>query len=194
GVGGPSEIDLINSLKLANGEVLFSVKEFNLNQKQLNSELQNQFNSFQKITEYIHKQRKKKASIPSMWPTTGRITSGFRYRVNPITGRMEFHKGIDIANRRNTSIMATADGVVKHAGWCGGYGKVVIIKHGHGYSTLYAHLSKILVRYRQKVKRGDVIAAMGSTGISTGTHLHYEIRYFNKPKNPLHYVGRRKRG
>lgn len=121
---------------------------------------------------------------PNLMPTTGRITSGFGYRRNPFGSGREFHTGIDIANSYNTEIKAAGSGVVTFAGYNGGYGRVIMISHGYGYQSIYGHNNKILVKVGQKVEKGQVIALMGSTGRSTGPHLHFEIRYYGKAVNP----------
>jgi murein DD-endopeptidase MepM/ murein hydrolase activator NlpD len=137
------------------------------------------------VDSYVLKQRK----IPLILPCAGRITSTFGYRSNPFTGRStEFHSGIDIANVTGTPVYATADGVVSHAGWFNGYGYTVIVNHGNGYETLYAHNSKLVTVSGASVKRGEKIALMGSSGRSTGPHLHYEIRVNSKPINPFNII------
>ncbi|OYV03326.1 hypothetical protein CGW93_01540 [candidate division bacterium WOR-3 4484_18] len=128
------------------------------------------------------------AHIPSIWPAPGYITSGYGWRRDPFTHRREFHPAIDISNVEGTPVVATADGIVHFTGWVRGYGKTIIIDHGFGYSTLYGHLKKMLVKEGQVVRRGEVIGLMGHTGRTTGTHLHYEVRYFNRHKNPMDYV------
>ncbi len=125
---------------------------------------------------------------PSIWPTTGRITSTFGYRKHPVTGKREFHRGIDIANLPGTPVCATADGVVCFVGWKGGYGHTVEINHGYGYRTRYAHLRSYVVRKGQRVRRGQIIGYIGSSGLTTGPHLHYEVRVLGKPVNPYHYL------
>jgi murein DD-endopeptidase MepM/ murein hydrolase activator NlpD len=117
-----------------------------------------------------------------------RQTSGFGYRRDPKTGGRRQHKGSDFAGRTGTDIYATADGVVTHAGWQSGYGKLVTIQHAFGIETKYAHNSKLLVKVGQRVSRGDHIADMGNTGRSTGTHLHYEVRVNGQPVNPMIYI------
>lgn len=118
-------------------------------------------------------------------PVVGRITSGFGYRVHPIFKRVRFHTGIDIAAPTGTPIRAAAAGVVVYSGWRRAYGKTVIIDHGNGLATVYAHCSRLLVSARTRVKAGQVIATVGSTGLTTGPHLHFEVRRFGKPINPL---------
>jgi len=128
------------------------------------------------------------ASTPSIWPSRGYISSYFRYRIDPFSGKREFHSGIDIVSGFGSKVASTADGVIRFAERKGSYGKVVCIKHKFGYETRYGHLSKILVKENQTVKRGEIIGQLGSTGKSTGPHLHYEVRYNSKSMNPLHYM------
>ncbi len=120
-----------------------------------------------------------------LMPVFGRITSGFGWRRHPITKRREFHTGIDIANAYGTPVRAAESGKVIFAGWYRGYGKMVIIKHFGGYSTRYGHLSKIKVKYGQRVRQGRIIGYIGKTGLTTGPHLHFEIRRYGKPLNPF---------
>lgn len=117
-----------------------------------------------------------------------RRTSGFGYRRDPIRGGSRLHAGMDWAGRSGTPILSTADGVVVHAGWQSGYGRMVKIKHEFGLETRYAHLSKITVKVGQRVSRGDLIGGMGNSGRSTGTHLHYEVRVNGDPVNPMTYI------
>lgn len=124
--------------------------------------------------------------IPRILPCSGRISSYFGTRTNPVSrGRSETHHGIDITNSYRTSIKASADGVVEYAGWLNGYGYAIIINHQNGYESLYGHNSKLLVKKNQSVKRGQTISLMGSTGRSTGTHVHFEVRFNGNPINPL---------
>ncbi len=121
---------------------------------------------------------------PNLEPTVGRITSPFGYRRNPLGRGTEFHSGIDIANNRGTKIKAAGSGVVVFAGYNSGYGRLIVIKHGYGYESMYGHNRKLLVKVGDHVKKGQIIAEMGSTGRSTGPHLHFEIRYNKKSINP----------
>ncbi len=129
-----------------------------------------------------------KAPFASPVRAAVRYTSGFGTRRDPKTGGRRMHKGSDFAGSPGTDIFATADGVVTHAGWQSGYGRLVKIRHAYGFETLYAHNSNIRVKVGQRVSRGDHIADMGSTGRSTGTHLHYEVRIDGKPVNPMTYI------
>ena len=123
--------------------------------------------------------------MPSIWPTTGTVSSPYGLR----WGGSDFHPGMDIANELGTPIVATADGVVDYAGWnSGGYGNMVDIDHGNGMMTRYGHASQVLVSVGQSVKRGQVIAYMGSTGFSTGSHVHYEVIINGQRVNPNSYL------
>lgn len=134
--------------------------------------------------EYMAYQNSLRAAIPATWPTYGDISSPYGLRWEGT----DFHPGIDIANDFWTPIVATADGVVTDAGWSyGGYGNMVDIDHGNGIMTRYAHAQAVTVSAGQSVKRGDVIAYMGSTGFSTGPHLHYEVRVGGQPVDPSTY-------
>ncbi|MCS7186166.1 MAG: peptidoglycan DD-metalloendopeptidase family protein [Armatimonadetes bacterium] len=122
---------------------------------------------------------------PFIRPVSGPIVSGFGYRVHPIFRRVKFHYGVDISAPSGTPIRAAADGVVVFAGWRRAYGNTVIVDHGNGLATLYAHCSRVLVSEGEVVKQGQVIALVGSTGLSTGPHLHFEVRRYGEPINPL---------
>lgn len=129
-------------------------------------------------------------SAPFGYPVRSahRFTSGFGYRTDPKTGGRRLHAGIDLAAPRGTPIYATADGVVVQAGWQGGYGRMVTIRHSFGLETRYAHLHQIRVRQGQRVSRGDRIGDMGTTGRSTGVHLHYEVLSGGRPVNPMTFI------
>ena len=124
-----------------------------------------------------------------MKPIRGRYTSGFGIRRDPFTGKPAFHAGIDIAAPSGTSIKSTKEGTVEYAGWDGGYGKVVKIKHPNGYTSIYGHMSRILVSEGQWVQGGSTIGRVGSTGRSTGPHLHFEMRKNERPTNPTQFSG-----
>ncbi len=119
------------------------------------------------------------------WPARGAFTSGFGYRRHPLFGIRHLHTGVDIAAVWGTPVLAAADGRTIYAGWFGGYGKIVVIDHGDGTSTLYGHLSRILVTAGDTVRRGQPVGRVGSTGYSTGPHLHFEIRLNGRPVDPL---------
>jgi len=126
---------------------------------------------------------------PSIWPVTGELTDGFGGRRNPFGGySSEFHAGQDIATLTGTPVAASANGTVIFAGCQNGYGQIVIIDHGDGLTTRYGHLSKIEATVGQSISRGDVLGRVGSTGRSTGPHLHYEVRINDKPVDPMQYL------
>ena len=128
-------------------------------------------------------------SPPSLWPVEGRLMDGFARRTDPFSGEGAFHKGVDITAPTGTTVRTTADGIVVQAEMvAGGYGRLIIIDHGGGYQTYYAHLSKISVRAGQEVRRGEVIGAVGSSGRVTAPHLHYEVRVGGTPMNPYRFL------
>jgi murein DD-endopeptidase MepM/ murein hydrolase activator NlpD len=128
------------------------------------------------------------SSTPSIAPVRGILTDGFGGRSDPFTGEQGTHNAVDISSAVGQAVRAPADGVVVKAEWANGYGNVIFISHGYGYSTRYGHLSGYTVRPGDRVKRSDVIGYVGSTGRSTGPHLHYEVRLNNNPVNPLEYI------
>ena len=140
------------------------------------------------LCDFLENQKSMFACTPSIWPTKGWISSRFGYRISPFTNEKEFHNGLDISARMGSPIIAPADGVVSSIGKDYGFGTLITISHGYGLKTKYAHLSKVLVKNGQAVKRGQKIALMGNTGRSTGPHLHYEVHLKGVPVNPLHYI------
>ena len=129
------------------------------------------------------------AYIPAMWAHMGKINNEFGFRRSPFGGRTyEFHAGMDIDGERGDQVIAPAGGVVTEAGWKGGYGNMVEIDHGNGLKTRYGHLSKIEVEIGQTLSRGQLLAFVGSTGRSTGPHLHYELRLNDRPINPRRFL------
>ena len=157
--------------------------------KETNELAQDRLASFQEIAWFYANQRNIKDATPSIRPTDKtRITSGFGYRLSPFgTYVASYHYGLDFAGKPGAKIYATADGVVRQTGWAQGYGQAVLIDHGFGYSTLYGHLADIKVKKGDRVRRGQTIAAMGTTGRSTGVHLHYEVWKDGTPVNPRGY-------
>lgn len=155
----------------------------------LTQRTQNQLDSYKELWEMAQEKESIQTGIPAISPVKNPvIVSGFGMRYHPVYKILRRHTGIDIIGQRGTPIYATADGVViqEDEGYSG-YGVMVLINHGRGYKTVYAHLSKKLVKSGQKVKRGDVIGYMGSTGLSVGTHLHYEVIKNGEKVNPIHY-------
>jgi murein DD-endopeptidase MepM/ murein hydrolase activator NlpD len=142
-------------------------------------------NSFEELKSWVNDVRQRYATTPSSWPIHGRIVSRFGYRIYPWRG---FHTGLDISGHYGAPVRATADGMVSFVGWKRGYGKTVVIKHDHGYSTLFAHSSRFAVKVGQPVSKGQIVCYVGNTGYTTGPHLHYEVRKFDKPINPASYL------
>ena len=128
--------------------------------------------------------------LPSVWPVNGRLEGGYGKRNDPFSGEGAMHTGVDISAPKGTPVRAAADGVVLRAGWNGGYGKCVIVDHGHGYQTWYGHLSRMDVIEGQPIRQGEVVGAVGSTGHATGPHLHYEVRVGATPVNPYRFLAK----
>lgn len=148
--------------------------------------------SFNDIEAMVKNKEKLLAAIPAIQPVSDkdltRIASGFGTRIDPVYKVPKFHAGLDFTAPVGTPIYATADGVVKEAGYnAGGYGNRVVISHGYGYETLYGHMYRIKTRSGRKVRRGEVIGYVGSTGKSTGPHCHYEVHRSNNPVDPVYY-------
>ncbi|MBS1746984.1 MAG: peptidoglycan DD-metalloendopeptidase family protein [Bacteroidetes bacterium] len=151
-----------------------------------------QENSFNQIEKMVKDKEKLLAAIPAIQPVSDkdltRIASGFGTRIDPVYKVPKYHAGLDFAAPLGTPIYATADGIVTDAGYNdGGYGNRVVINHGFGYETLYGHMYKVKARVGQKVKRGEVIGYVGSTGKSTGPHCHYEVHRNGNPVDPVYY-------
>lgn len=142
------------------------------------------------IKDYLRVQRNLYVATPKGFPVAGSISSSYGYREHPRSGEENFHSGIDISSPPGSPVKATADGIVSFSGWSGGSGNLVVLEHGQGFSTFYAHNRMLGVKVGQKVRRGDTIAYVGSTGNSTGPHVHYEIWKDGKPINPVNYMKR----
>jgi murein DD-endopeptidase MepM/ murein hydrolase activator NlpD len=127
-------------------------------------------------------------SSPAIWPARGWLTSRFGDRISPFTGRRQFHAGIDIASGFGTDVIAPARGRVEFVGAKGPLGNLVVLDHGYGIRTQYGHNSRVLVKHGEVVERGQVIAAVGNTGRSTGPHLHFVVEVDGKAVNPLDYI------
>lgn len=157
----------------------------------LNKQMVIQSKSLDEIIISAKEKDKMLSHLPAIQPVANkdltRLASGYGMRMHPILKISKMHTGTDFAAHTGTPIYATGDGTVKLSGREGGYGNVVVINHGYGYETLYAHMSKVKAKRGQKVKRGDIIGYVGSTGLSTGPHLHYEIHKDGKPIDPVSY-------
>ena len=157
----------------------------------LEKELYVQAKSYDEVLELAKTQEIRMENIPAIQPVLNkdlkRVASGYGVRIDPVYHVRKFHQGMDFTAPTGTEIFATGNAKVSFVGWKQGYGNTVILDHGFGYQTLYAHLFKALVRKGQKVRRSDIIALVGNTGKSTGPHLHYEVRLHGKPVDPRNY-------
>lgn len=178
GVGGPA------TLEDANRE--FSDIQQRIDEVRRQIDLRRE--SQEEIQGILNDQRSLLAAKPGGWPVKGWLTSSFGMRRDPFNGRRKMHEGLDIAARTGTQVVATADGIVSSVKTEPGYGKVVIVDHGYGYRTIYGHNSRYYVKVGQRVRRGERIAAVGNTGRSTGSHVHYEVRLNGVPVNPHKYL------
>lgn len=154
----------------------------------LGQEITSRERSFRELKTLLEEKRSVLASTPTIWPVKGLVTAGYGYRQSPFTGQREMHEGLDVAAPHGSPILATADGVVSFSGPLAAFGNVVFINHGHGFTTFYAHNSSNRVKEGQQVKRGEVIAYVGTSGRTTGPHVHYEVQVNGTTVNPLKYI------
>ncbi len=189
-MGGPTVVDKKDLMNLVSGRrSTLSIDEMHSELQTVKQNGSDVISNYEEISEYIKDQRTIFRTTPRDWPTLGRLTSVFGLRHSPFEQESgEFHNGLDIANALGTPIHATADGVVQVASWQGGYGRLVILDHGHGFKTYYGHNSKLLVQPGDHIKRGQVISYMGTSGHSTGYHLHYEVWHNGRVVNPMTFV------
>jgi murein DD-endopeptidase MepM/ murein hydrolase activator NlpD len=187
GVGGsiPDDLDTKIALTEKHNSLM---REMHDQTKQLELASDKQQEGFESLLNFLQDQRNLLSSTPAIRPVKGWTTSGFGKRISPFTGLPEFHKGLDIATRMASPVIATADGIVSFTGTKGLLGKVVAIDHGHGIVTRYGHLEKILKKRGTAVKRGDIIARVGVSGRTTGPHVHYEVFLNGIPVSPLKYI------
>ena len=186
-VGGtlPEDLDANQSLQENHNALMRNMNE---QTDQIKDASFCQEKSFLRLLESLEERREFLASTPSIRPTKGWYSSTFGYRVSPFTSRREFHKGVDIANHIGTKIVAPAKGIITYAGRRGGYGRMIVIDHGHGIETRYGHMNKLFKQEGDIVKRGDIIGTIGNSGRSTGPHLHYEVRLNGVPVDPTKYI------
>ena len=189
GVGGHDQY--ANLAKFASASTIVETQD---RVERLSNQISMQSKSLDTIANLVKEKEKMLGSMPSIKPVredklheSMGVLSGFGYRIHPIYHVRRLHKGIDFSADKGTAIQATGDGVIIKAGHDGGYGNCVIIDHGYGYETLYGHMSKIEVQSGQRIKRGQRIGLIGSTGASTGPHCHYEVHINGKIVNPLPY-------
>lgn len=186
GFGGVNRYENLENLK--NADLVISTSK---KLDELSKSIYVQTKSYDAVEVMVKNKFKMLAAIPAIMPIAikdfNRISAGYGWRVHPIYKTRKFHDGMDFTGKIGTPLYATGDAVVKKVGKQRGYGNTVVLDHGYGYTTLYAHLNGYNVKRGQKVKRGEVIAFLGNTGKSTGPHLHYEIRKSGKHLNPINY-------
>ena len=157
--------------------------------EELKAQIAESIASVSEINTYISRKHDVYRATPKGMPIDGRLSSGYGMRIHPKQGGRKFHAGIDLTAPSGTPVHATADGIVSYSGWSKGNGNIVVIEHGHGFTSVYAHNSKNRVKTGQTVQRGEEIAAVGSTGASTGPHLHYEVWKNGDRLNPAPFAG-----
>ncbi len=188
GIGGPESHNAGPGVKLSNtvGERRLLAMSRDLDRMAAEAEAERDIQN--ELAKFLHERKSVLASTPSIWPVHGWVTSGFGWRVSPFTGKRQFHPALDISTRIGTPVVAPAAGVVTFAGREAGYGNMIVLNHGHGLVTRYGHLSAFKVKAGMEVKRGQVIGLVGTTGRSSGPHLHYEVLMAGVPTNPRYYI------
>jgi murein DD-endopeptidase MepM/ murein hydrolase activator NlpD len=187
GMGGPSPSDLREKLKGEKDDKGL-VHQMKVDVERLQSEAISQEISLSELEKVLQAKKEILVHTPSIWPVQGWVTSDFGFRTNPFTGLTQMHEGVDISNRTGTVVVAPGNGFVSDIGSDWVHGKFLVISHGFGMTTRYSHLNKVLVKAGQKVKRGDKIAEIGTSGKTTGPHLHYEVKLNGIPVNPMRHI------
>jgi murein DD-endopeptidase MepM/ murein hydrolase activator NlpD len=180
-----SRTALLDALKQRTGRL---VEWVNRDLSTLGEEINSRERSLRELKAFVEEKASVLAATPTILPVKGLITAGYGYRKSPFTGQRELHEGLDIAAPYGTPIVAAADGIVTFAGPLAGYGNTVFLHHGHGFATFYGHCSSYRVREAQRVRRGEVIAFVGTTGRTTGPHVHYEVHVNGIISNPMKYA------
>ncbi|MBT88179.1 MAG: M23 family metallopeptidase [Candidatus Marinimicrobia bacterium] len=184
GIGG---VRLAENTRIDDG-LTDRIKSLEMDVQSLSRKVKLELSSYSDIYNKVTEDVDMMHAIPSIRPMEGGyLNSNFGYRKDPLNGKVRFHYGQDITVNSGNIVLAPADGTIKEARYRGGYGKVIKIDHGYGYTTLFGHLSNYNVEKGQKVKRGDIIGRSGNTGRSTAPHLHYEVHHYGTPQNPLDY-------
>lgn len=187
GIGGPDSTVMDSDYSIENAHKKL-VRLMHQSLDNLDTAISVETEEKNELYQFLENQKSILACRPSIWPAKGWTNDGFGYRKSPFTGKKEFHQGLDISARKGTPVIAPADGYVSFVGKSNSFGNYITISHGYGYKTRYGHLSKALVTKGQAVKRGEQIALIGSTGRSTGPHLHYEVHRNNVPVDPKIYI------
>jgi hypothetical protein len=189
GLGGKEESQATDPLSAPEGEAAVKEEDRQLEKLAwLTLEAVDQERNMQELAGIVDTRRAQWAATPSIWPVHGWISSKFGRRISPFTGRDTMHGGIDISAPMYTPVVASAGGTVVLAQFEAGLGNAIIVSHGYGIKTTYGHLAKLKVRDGQTIKRGDVIGLVGSTGLSTGPHLHYEVEHRGNGMDPLKFI------
>jgi murein DD-endopeptidase MepM/ murein hydrolase activator NlpD len=187
GMGGPSPSDDREKMKTEKDDRRL-VQQMKNDVGKLRAEAASREESLVEIEKLLEGKKEMIAHTPSVWPVPGWVTSGFGFRTNPFTGLNQMHEGLDISNRTGTPVTAPADGLVTDIGNDAAHGRIMVVSHGFGLTSRYSHLDRALVKVGQKVKRGEKIAEVGTSGKTTGPHLHYEVRLNGIPVNPMKYI------
>lgn len=188
GLGGPEGNQQSMGAKLVNTSQERQLMAISRELDILRAESENEMLLQQALVSFLQERRSVLQATPSIWPVKGFVTSSFGPRISPWSGKAAHHAGLDISAPTGAKVKAPADGVVTFVNYDGAYGKSIMISHGYGFTTRYAHLSGYNVTLGQQIKRGDIIGYVGSTGRSTGAHLHYEVRISGVPTNPRNYL------
>jgi len=186
-MGGPSSSDIREKLKTEKDDKGL-ILQMRSDIERLKIEAASLEESLPRLEKVLQTKKMLLDQTPSVWPVMGWVTSGFGFRSDPFTGLTQMHEGLDISNQMGTPVIAPANGIVSDIANDGVYGRVLVLSHGFGMTTRYAHLNKVLVRIGQNVKRRDKIAEVGMSGKTTGPHLHYEVRVNGIPANPTGYI------
>ena len=189
-MGGPTPLDRKQLSELLTGNSSLNIDDMNTELAGVKKSGSDVMANFEEISAFIKDQHELFRATPENWPTQGRLTSGFGMRKSPFEedDSEHFHRGLDIANALGTPVHATADGIVRVSSWQGGFGRLVVIDHTRGFQTYYGHNSQILVKVGEHVKRGQIISYMGTSGRSTGYHLHYEVWQNGRAVDPIKFV------
>jgi murein DD-endopeptidase MepM/ murein hydrolase activator NlpD len=174
----------INEEQISSPNVIDDLKNVTLFEDEISSIIQEQVTKYDDLIGEVSSQLDFMECYPDYSPTDGYVTSGYGYRTDPFSGLRTFHRGLDIANSKGTEIHAAGSGIVTYSGYNGNYGNMVVISHGYDYETVYAHNNENLVKVGDIVEKGNVVALMGSTGKSTGPHVHFEVHFEGTQMNP----------